>query len=405
MMRPFSKLTSLEDAMTIMIENIGQIARTENLPIENLGGRVLAQEIVSEMHIPPFDRSAMDGYAVKAEDTFSAGKFEPVELQLVGKSLAGHPSDSVVGSGECIEIATGGKLPTGADAVVKVENTDVTAQAVKVFTPVHPGQDVSRRGEDIKADQVVLRAGAYLDPSNVGAVAALGIEALTVFERPSVAVIPTGAEVAPPGADLQDGQVFDINSYTLSQVVGLNGCIPKLWGIVLDEREELEKALRDALSEDLVLFSGGSSVGETDILVDILRERGDVLFHGIQVKPGKPTLCGMVDGKLVIGMPGYPASCLTNAYVLLAPALRELARVPPETVRHLDVPISRRIVSSLGRHQLLTVRVEANEAVPVYKESGAITSLAEADGYLEIPIGTELIEKGDTVRVKLFRPV
>ena len=244
-----------------------------------------------------------------------------------------------------------------------------------------------------------------MDPSNVGVVAALGIETLSIFERPTVAIIPTGAEVAPPGADLQEGQVFDINTYTLSQVALLSGCSPKPRGIVLDEHEALQKALDGALSEDLVLFSGGSSVGETDILVDILRERGEILFHGIQVKPGKPTLCGKVDGKLVVGMPGYPASCLTNAYALLAPVLREMARVPPENERHLDVPLSRRVVSSLGRLQLLTVKIEAEKAVPVYKESGAITSLADADGYIEIPISTELVEKGELVHVKLFRPV
>lgn len=405
MMRPFRKLLSFEDAKAIMLESVGRIERKEELPIRDIGGRVLAQEIISEMDVPPFDRSAMDGFAVRAKDTFSAGKFEPVELRVVGKSLAGHPSGAVVKNEECIEIATGAKLPEGANAVVKVENTEVTENTVKIFTPVHPGQDVSRRGEDIRTGHSVLKLGAYLDPSNVGVVAALGIETLSVFERPTVAIIPTGAEVAPPGADLQEGQVFDINTYTLSQVALLSGCSPKPQGIVLDEHEALQKALDGALSEDLVLFSGGSSVGETDILVDILRERGEILFHGIQVKPGKPTLCGKVDGKLVVGMPGYPASCLTNAYALLAPVLREMARVPPENERHLDVPISRRVVSSLGRLQLLTVKIEAEKAVPVYKESGAITSLADADGYIEIPISTELVEKGELVHVKLFRPV
>ncbi|MCJ2556797.1 MAG: molybdenum cofactor biosynthesis protein [Candidatus Thermoplasmatota archaeon] len=405
MMRPFSKLLSFEDAETIMLKSVRQVERKEEISIGDVGGRVLAREIVSDMDVPPFDRSAMDGFAVRAEDTFPAGKFDPVELRVVGKSLAGHPSGAVVKNEECIEIATGAKLPDGVDAIVKVENTEVTDDTVKIFAPVHPGQDVSKRGEDIKAGQSVMKPGAYLDPSNVGVAAALGIEKLSVFERPTVAIVPTGAEIAPPGADLQEGQVYDINTYTLSQVALLNGCMPRPWGIVLDELEALRKALHEALSEDLVLFSGGSSVGETDILVDILKERGEILFHGIQVKPGKPTLCGEVDGKLVVGMPGYPASCLTNAYTLLAPVLRKMARVPPENERHMDVPISRRVVSSLGRLQLLTVRIEEEEAVPVYKESGAITSLADADGYIEIPINTELVEKGELVRVKLFRPV
>ncbi|MFQ6128483.1 MAG: gephyrin-like molybdotransferase Glp [Thermoplasmata archaeon] len=405
MMRPFRKLLSFEDAKRIMLEGVRPIERKERLSTRNVGGRVLAQGIVSEMDVPPFDRSAMDGFAVRAEDTFSAGKFEPAELRIVGKSLAGKPSKSVVEKGECIEIATGAKLPGGADAVVKVENTEVADNTVRVFIPVHPGQDVSRMGEDIKTGEKVLRPGSYLDPSNIGVIAALGIEEVDVYERPRIAIIPTGAEVASLGARLREGQVYDINSYTLAQVALLSGCSPKLWQIVPDESEALEKALQEALAEDMVVFSGGSSVGETDILVDILERGGEVLFHGLQVKPGKPTLCANVEDKLVVGMPGYPASCLTNAYALLAPVLRRMARIPPEAERYVDAPISRRVVSSLGRLQLLTVKVEGGEAIPVYKESGAITSLADADGYIEIPRATELIEKGEIVRVRLFRSV
>jgi molybdenum cofactor synthesis domain-containing protein len=405
MMRPFRKLLSFEDAKKIMLEAVRPAEKVEKLPIQNLGGRILAQEIVSEMDVPPFNRSAMDGFAVRADDTFGADKFAPTELRIVGKVLAGRPSSSVVSKGKCIEIATGAKLPEGADAVVKVENTEVVDDLVKMFTPVHPGQDISRKGEDIKEGEKVLMRGAYLDPSNIGVIAALGIKEVAVYEVPTVAVIPTGAEVASLGAELQEGQVYDINTHTLSQVVSLSGCSPHPWEVVMDEPEALENALHDALGDDMVVFSGGSSVGETDILVDILERQGEIVFHGIQVKPGKPTLCGKVKGKLVVGMPGYPASCLTNAYALLAPVLRGMSRMPPETERYADARMSRRVVSSLGRLQLLTVKVEGENAVPVYKESGAITSLADADGYIEIPIGTELIERGETVRVKLFRSV
>lgn len=403
MMRPFRKLMSFEDAKRIMVEAVRPVERAEKLPIQSLGGRILAQEIVSEMDVPPFDRSAMDGFAVRAEDTFGADKLEPAELRIIGKVLAGRPSSSSVSRGECIEIATGAKLPDGADAVVKVENTEIAGDLVEVFTPVHPGQDISKKGEDIKTGEKVLMRGAYLDPSNIGVIAALGIEETTVFEVPQVAVIPTGAEVAPLGTELQEGQVYDINTHTLSQVVSLSGCSPHPWEIVMDEPEALENALQDALGDDMIIFSGGSSVGETDILVDILESEGEIAFHGLQVKPGKPTLCGKLKGKLVVGMPGYPASCLTNAYALLAPVLRKMSRMPPETERYVDARMSRRVVSSLGRLQLLTVKVDGESVIPVYKESGAITSLADADGYVEIPIGTELIEKGETVRVKLFR--
>lgn len=403
MMRPFRKLMSFEDAKRIMLESVRPVERMEKLPVRSLGGRILAREVVSEMDVPPFDRSAMDGFAVQADDTFSATKLEPTELRIVGKALAGRPSSSAVNKGECIEIATGAKFPNGADAVVKVENTEIAGDTVRVFTPVHPGQDISKKGEDIKTGEKVLMRGAYLDPSNIGVIAALGIEEVTVFEVPTVAVIPTGAEVAPLGGELREGQVYDINTYTLSQVVSLSGCSPHPREIMMDEPDILEGALQDALGDDMVVFSGGSSVGETDILVDILERQGEIVFHGLQVKPGKPTLCGKVKEKLVFGMPGYPASCLTNAYALLAPVLRKMSRMPPEIERYVDAKISRRVVSSLGRLQLLTVKVDGQNAIPVYKESGAITSLADADGYIEIPIGTELIEKGETVRVKLFR--
>lgn len=403
MMRPFRKLMSFGDAKRIMLESVRLVERIEKVPIQSLGGRILAQEVVSEMDVPPFDRSAMDGFAVRAGDTFSATKLEPAELLIVGKALAGRPSSSAVNKGKCIEIATGAKLPNGADAVVKVENTEIAGDFVRVFTPVHPGQDISKKGEDIKTGEKVLMRGAYLDPSNIGVIAALGIEEVTVFGVPTVAVIPTGAEVASLGRELREGQVYDINTYTLSQVVCMSGCSPRPWEIVMDEPDMLEGALQDALGDDMVVFSGGSSVGETDILVDVLERQGEIVFHGLQVKPGKPTLCGKVKDKLVVGMPGYPASCLTNAYALLAPVLRKMSRMPPEIERYVDAKMSRRVVSSLGRLQLLTVKVDGQNAIPVYKESGAITSLADADGYIEIPIGTELIEKGETVRVKLFR--
>ncbi|MFQ6106967.1 MAG: gephyrin-like molybdotransferase Glp [Thermoplasmata archaeon] len=405
MMRPFRKLLSYEEAKRILLEGAVPIGRKERLTVRDLGGSVLAQDVVSRIDVPPFDRSAMDGFAVRAEDTFGAGKFEPVELRIVGRSLAGHPSETAIKPGECIEIATGAKLPNGADAIVKVENTELADDRVRVFTPVHPGQDVSKKGEDIKRGEKVLKPGAYMDPPKIGVIAALGIKEVEVFARPTVAIIPTGAEVAALGSELKEGQVYDINTHTLSQIVLLNGCLPKPWDVVLDEVKPLAEAFGEALAEDIVIFSGGSSVGETDILVDILEERGKILFHGIQVKPGKPTLCATVEGKLIIGMPGYPASCLTNAYALLAPVLRKMARLPPETGHHLNLPISRRVVSSLGRLQMLSVRVEDGKAVPVYKESGAITSLADADGYIEIPIGTELVEKGENVRVKLFRSI
>jgi len=206
----------------------------------------------------------------------------------------------------------------------------------------------------------------------------------------------------PPGEPIRAGQVYDINSHTMASVVRENGGDPVSLGRVSDRLESLRAALKKALANDLVIFSGGSSVGEKDIVVDVLRSMGELLFHGIAVKPGKPTVLGRVNGKAVLGMPGYPTSCLSNCYLILAPMLRRMARLPPPYERIVEVPLAKRVVSTIGRVEFHTVRIVDGQAVPAYKESGAITSMAHADGYIEIPANVDLIEKGDVVRVVLF---
>jgi molybdopterin molybdotransferase len=236
----------------------------------------------------------------------------------------------------------------------------------------------------------------------VGALAAIGMPRARVYARPRVSILTTGDEVVPPGKPIRAGQVYDINSHTMASVVRENGGDPISLGRVSDRLESLRSALKKALANDLVVFSGGSSVGEKDIVVDVLRSMGELLFHGIAVKPGKPTVLGRVDGKAVLGMPGYPTSCLSNCYMILAPMLRRMARLPPRHERIIDVPLAKRVVSTIGRVEFHTVRVVDGQAIPAYKESGAITSMAHADGYIEIPANVDLMEKGETVRVTLF---
>jgi molybdenum cofactor synthesis domain-containing protein len=354
------------------------------------------------MDVPPFDRAAMDGYAVIAEDTFGAGRYEPRVLRCVETVYTGQLPRQGIGRGECVEIATGAPLPEGADAVVMVEETLKDGGDVQIFTPVYPRQHVGRRGADIAAGQTVLSAGDVLNPSRVGALAALGTVDVRVYERPRVAILSTGNEIVPPGHPLKPGQIYDVNRFTLASIIRAHGSVPIEQQTAPDNIDQLTAAVCEGAGADLLVFSGGSSVGERDLIMDVLQKTGEVLFHGIAVKPGKPTVFGRVNGQPVLGMPGYPTSCLSNAYMLLIPALRRMARLPqhrPEVVR---LPLAQRIVSTTGRRQFYTVRIENGVAMPAFKASGDITSMSRADGYVEISEQTDIVEAGEIVDVKLF---
>ncbi|MCA1652570.1 MAG: molybdenum cofactor biosynthesis protein, partial [Acidobacteria bacterium] len=223
-----------------------------------------------------------------------------------------------------------------------------------------------------------------------------------VYERPRVAILSTGSEIVSPGEPLGPGQIYDINRYTLSAVINAHGGIALPQPTAPDNLRELTDAVMQSTSEDLLVFSGGSSVGERDLILDVLQAAGEVLFHGIAVKPGKPTVFGRVNGRPVLGMPGYPTSCLSNAYMLLIPILRRMARRPAHRPQTVSVPLSRRIVSTTGRHQFYTVRIVDGTAVPAFKASGDITSMSQADGYIEIPAQTDIVEAGELVEVKFF---
>jgi molybdenum cofactor synthesis domain-containing protein len=273
---------------------------------------------------------------------------------------------------------------------------------ILVFTPVYPRQNVGRRGADISAGQPVLRAGDVLNASRVGVLAALGLTDAHVYARPRVAILSTGNEIADPGQPLAPGQIYDINKFTLSAIVREHGGQPEPRRTAVDTIEALSAAIDECLDADVLVFSGGSSVGERDLILDVISQKGEILFHGIAVKPGKPTAFGVVAGRPVFGMPGYPTSCLSNAYMLLVPVLRRMAHLPPHSLRSVTVPLGQRVVSTTGRHQFYTVRVVDGVALPAFKASGDITSMALADGYIEIGAQTEIVEKGERVEVKLF---
>jgi molybdenum cofactor synthesis domain-containing protein len=402
-MRPFQKTIALDEARAIIDRTILPIDRTERVALFEANGRVLARDLVATADVPPFSRAGMDGYAVRADDTTGATAQAPRALRCVDQVFTGQVPNRPVEAGTCSEIATGAPMPAGADAVVMVEDTNRDASGVvQIFVPVTAGQNIGRQGTDIKNGQTVLGAGDVLNASRVGAIAALGIAHVEVYVRPRVAILSTGNEIVDPGAPLAPGQIYDINKFTLASVFAEHGGVAVLYRTAVDTIDDLKRAVGECMREDLLVFSGGSSVGERDLILDVIAAKGEVLFHGIAVKPGKPTAFGLINGKPVFGMPGYPTSCLSNAYILVVPALRRIARLTPQTIRSVTLPLGQRVISAPGRHQFYSVRIVDGTAMPAFKASGDITSMSQADGYFEIPAATDVVEKGEIVEVKLF---
>lgn len=401
-MRPFTSTIPYGEAIRLVLDAAAPIARTERVALLEADGRVLAEDVTAALDVPPFDRAAMDGYAVIASDTTGTSAAIPRSLRCVERVFTGQVPRRAVRPGECVEVATGAPMPAGADAVVMVEDTDASAGDVRLRAAVSAGQHVGRRGADLKAGQVVVQAGELLSPARVGAIAATGVTDAAVYARPSVALLSTGNEIVEPGQPLAPGQIYDINRFTLSAIVQRHGGVATALPIAGDSVADLSAALDRALGCDLVVFSGGSSVGERDLILDVLRDRGTVLFHGVAVKPGKPTAFGSIGAIPVFGMPGYPTSCLSNGYMLLVPFLRKMARLPSWTPRTVDARLSRRVTSAAGRHQFYTVRLVNGVAEPAFKASGDITSMANADGYFEIEAEADAVEAGTRITVTLF---
>lgn len=388
-------------ARAIVEENVKPLTRSETVDIDDLSGMVLAETVVARLSVPSFDRAAMDGYAVKAADTADIGGDNIKTLKIVGELHAGETITTSVRSGECFKIATGAMLPPGADAVLVLENAENKGDICNVLRPVKAGANISRAGEDVKQGETLLKEGTVLDAGKIGVLAAQGLTTARVYAKPVIAILSSGEEISAPGNPLLPGTIYDVNSHTIASVVRENGGVPLILGIVRDDREQLKAKIQDALRHDMVVISGGSSVGERDLLVRTLEGWGEIMFHGVQVKPGKPTLFAMVQEKPLFGMPGPPASCLIHTLLFLGPAIRKIGRLRPKPTRTVSARLER-TVSGMDRRQFLPVLLKGDEAVPVFKKSGAITSVAWTDGYIEIPENVESLEKGTTVTVTLF---
>jgi molybdenum cofactor synthesis domain-containing protein len=282
------------------------------------------------------------------------------------------------------------------------ESSKTDAGTIDIFAAAAAGQNIGKRGADIHAGDRVIASGDLVTPGRVGALAAIGGVELEVFAKPRVAILSTGNEVIEPGKRLQDGHIYDVNRFTLGAIVAAHGGLPERKRAAQDTVDALLGALDECATADLIVFSGGSSVGDRDLVVDAIAARGQMIFHGIAVRPGKPTAFALVGATPFFGMPGNPTSCLSNAYILLVPFLRAIARLPRYAPHTLRLPLGRRIVSAANRHQFYTVRLRDGAAYPAFKGSGDITSLSMADGYIEIPADQSTVEEGAAVTVTLF---
>ena len=353
-MRPIAQTLLYDDAMRMVMDAGHPIDRAERIALTEADGRVVAADVTATVDVPPFDRAAMDGYAVVAADTFGASVQSPKKVTCVDRVFTGQIPARGIGAGECIEIATGAPMPSGADAVVMVEETERAGDRVSVMTPVYPQQHVGRRAADIAIGQPVVKAGHVLNPSRIGAIAATGSLDINVYARPSVAILSTGNEIAEPGQPLAPAQIYDINRFTLETIVRRHGGVSVALPITGDSIEELSAALDTALAHDIIVFSGGSSVGERDLILDVLHRRGTVPFWH-RAEAGKPTVFGTIEGKPSSACLAIDVLPLERLHAAV-PFLRKVARCRRGGA-HSRAPLTRRVVSTTGRHRFYTVRL------------------------------------------------
>lgn len=414
----FLRLLPPDEARRQLISNLGAGPRSETIAASAALGRVTAEDVVAPHGLPEFARSTVDGYAVHSRDTFGASDSLPAYLRLAGEVLMGAAPGLTPRQGECALIHTGGMLPEAVDAVVMLEHAQLVrgGQEVEILRAVADGENVIRAGEDVAPGQVVIPKGRRLRPAEVGGLAALGILALRVAAKPRVGVISSGDEVVPPDRRPHPGQVRDVNSYTLSAVVSGVGGEPVLYGIVPDDPAALKSAAERALAEcDVVVITAGSSASTRDLTADVVSALGKpgVLVHGINTRPGKPTILGVCSGKAVIGLPGNPVSALVNGYLFLQPVIEQLLGLPPEDWRpSVRGRLAVNLASQAGREDWWPVKLRPEGAArdsgegmlvePIFGKSNLIFNMVRAEGLIRIPPDVTGLSAGEIVEVFLL---
>ncbi len=410
-MPEFLTLLPPADALARLLARLEPALLSESVALINALDRVTAAPVTAPHSLPSFPRSTVDGYAVRAGDTFGAGENLPAYLRLAGEAPMGRRPVFGLQKGECALIHTGGMLPDGADAVVMVEHTQAArAGEIEVMRAAAVGENIIKVGEDVAANEIVIPAGVRLRAPEIGGLAALGVAALPVARMPVAGIISTGDEIVPPESDPLPGQVRDVNSYTLSALVSSAGAIPARYGIVLDQANALFSVAKRALAEcDLLVITAGSSASTRDLTAQVIGELGQpgVLVHGVSVRPGKPTILAVCNGKAVIGLPGNPVSALVIAGLFVIPVVETLLGLRRGRPRQaMAARLTLNIPSEAGREDWIPVRINSLAgkpyAEPIFGKSNLIFTLARADGLVRIPPDATGLNAGDTVEVQLI---
>lgn len=402
------KVKTPQEALETIHEAFGGYeTAARRVPIADALGRILREDVKAPDYVPDFSRSMVDGYAVSARDTFGCSDSIPAILPLAGDVKMGAAADGPLAAGTCVSVPTGGHVPEGADAVVMLEYTeDYGDGTIGVTKPVAPGENIIFRGDDVKPGDILLPAGRVLTPHGIGALAAAGITDVLVSERPLAGIISTGDELVPFDQTPEKGQIRDVNTLLLASTVTASGGAVRSYGIIRDDEAALhDAAAKAALECDLVIISGGSSVGMKDATARVIEQNGVILFHGIAMKPGKPTILGKTGGKPVFGLPGHPVAAYFVTQLFVRPLIN-LMTGQKKSVFPVEARLSEAVSSNHGRAEYIAVTLLETGGVPaarpIHGKSGLITSLTASDGYIYIPRDCEGLPKGAAVSVFLW---
>lgn len=410
-MTEFLKLVTPDEALSRLNSHLKTLVETESIGVSDALGRIVATDLRAPENLPAFTRSAMDGYAVRASDTYGASEGLPAYLKVIGEMPMGNSSSLIVHKGEVVKVHTGGMVADGADAVIMVENTQkVDDVTIEVGRPLAPGENILRIGDDIKAGELLFSSGHVLRPQDIGGLTALGITKVDVFLRPRVSIVSAGDEVISPEKTPAPGQVRDINTYTLSSLVRRAGGIPIPHGIIPDDANELSKAARAGITEaEILVISSGSSVSTRDITASVISSLGKpgVLVHGVSLRPGKPTILAVVNDKPVFGLPGNPVSAMVVFDLFVRPAIYRVGGcTQPPALPTIIARLTHNISSTTGREDYVPVKLEFEkgeyQASPIFGESNLITTMIRADGVAKIPLDKHGLTTGELVSVRLF---
>lgn len=411
-MKGFKTTTSLKTALTRFLKSVQAPLEYEIIPVNESLHRVLGEDIIAQYNLPPFNRAAMDGYAIKSEDSLGASIESPVRLKIVGRIEAGFFQNINIGSFEAVEIMTGARVPDQADCVIMAEYAKrVSEDIVEIYQQLPPWSNIDQAGSDVQKGDTVLTEGTIIEPADIGILKALRLETVKVYKKPKVGLISTGDELT-ESLEISDGEgkIIENNQVMLSNYILEDGGEPLKYGIIPDDFEEIRKNILKAVSEcDIILLTGGSSVGRKDLVPKVINELGLILTHGISIKPGKPTGLALVQGKPLIIMPGYSVACIIAYLVFCRPLIQRFLNINPAALPFsVNAYLTRRIPSTAGRTDFVRVHVFKRGAefyaTPIRSTgSGILSSLVKANGLLEVPDEVEGYEEGDKVSVILLR--